>query len=223
MSCDFRAPGWLARHPLAGVLMVVIGLLIFGTLAYQLKTNGPLVQSDIPLAESYHVMAAHASPSMIEAMTFGFFLGKEVIELIGVILVIYFLHKRFWPELGMILIGWSGGALLWILITSYFHRVRPAAQIGIVVTEPSFPSGHAMQTVLCFGLLAYFLIPRMPSLFWKWVIAIAAVLIMLFIGFSRLYEGGHYLTDLIAGFGLGMAWGALVYSVLESFTLRRKV
>ncbi len=222
MTCDFRAPGWLARHLWVGLLLIVVGLLIFGSMAYELKTNGPLVRSDPALAAQFHLMATQAPAWLIETMTFGFFLGKEVIEIIGVILIVYFLYKRFWPEVGMVLIGWSGGALLWIFVTRYFHRVRPEAQIGIIVHEPSFPSGHTMQTVLCFGLLAYFLIPRMPSLFWKWVIAIVAILTLLFIGFSRLYEGGHYLTDLIAGVGAGLAWGALVYTVMEMFTLRRR-
>ena len=184
MSCDFRAPGWLARHPKFGVILFIVGMLIFGVLAYELKTQGPLVRSDIGLASTLHAMATKAPASIVEIMTFGFFLGKEVIEVIGAILVVYFLYKRFWPELGMVLIGWSGGALLWILITRYFDRVRPEAQIGIVVHEPSFPSGHTMQTALCFGLLAYFLVPRMPSLFWKWVIVIVAILTSLFIGFS---------------------------------------
>jgi membrane-associated phospholipid phosphatase len=71
-------------------------------------------------------------------------------------------------------------------------------------------------------MLAYFLIPRMPSLFWKWVIAIAGIATVLFIGYSRLFEGGHYLMDLIAGAALGIAWGGLVYTVLETFVVRRR-
>ncbi|HTP03324.1 MAG TPA: phosphatase PAP2 family protein [Anaerolineales bacterium] len=221
--CEFSAPGWLVTHPVAPILAILIGSAVFGWLAIQVKTNGPWLRSDILLAAQFHAMAAQATPAIIEIMTFGFFLGKEMVEIIGVILVVYFLHKRFWPELGMVLIGWSGGALLWIFITQYFHRARPDAQIGIVVHEPSFPSGHTMQSILCFGLLAYFLVPRMPSLFWKWVVVITAIATALFIGYSRLYEGGHYPIDLIAGYALGIAWGALIYTVMEIFVVRRRV
>jgi len=223
MSCEFRAPGWLARHLLVGLLMIIIGGSVFGLLAVELKTNGPLISHDVPLASQLHGMATHAPASFIEIMTFGFFLGKEMIELTGFVLVVYFLYKHLWPELGMVLLGWSGGALLWIFVTRYFNRVRPEAQIGIVVHEPSFPSGHTMQAMLCFGMLAYFIIPRMPSLFWKWVIAVAAVAAMLFIGFSRLYEGGHYLTDVLAGYALGMAWAGLIYTAMDAFVIRRRV
>src|SRR5512140_1225730 len=105
MTCDFRAPGWLARHPMVGVLMVIIGGLIFGTLAFEVRTHGALLQGDAPLAASLHAMATQASPNFNETMTFGFFVGKELTEIIGVLLVLYFLHKRFWPELGMVVIG----------------------------------------------------------------------------------------------------------------------
>lgn len=223
MSCDFRSPGWLVRHPIAGVLMVIVGGLLFGFMAFQLRTNGPLISNDVALASQLHDTAVRTAALTNETMTFGFFLGKEDLELVGVLLAIYFIYKKLWPELGMIIIGWTGGTVIWFFLTRYFDRTRPAEQMGIPVHAPSFPSGHTMQAVLCLGLVAYFLIPRMPSAFWKWVIAIAAILTMLFIGFSRLFQGGHYLTDVLAGYGLGLAWAGLVYTVLEIFTLRRSV
>ncbi len=222
MTSDFRAPGWLARHQAVGWLMFIIGILAFSFMAFQLKTNGPLVGLDMSTERTYQALAAHSTPGFDEIMTFGFFLGKEMTEVIGAILVVYFLYKRFWPEVFMVLIGWSGGAAIWFILTRYFDRVRPEPQMGIVVHEPSFPSGHTMQAVLCFGMLAYFIIPKMPNLFWKWVIAIAAIATMLFVGYSRLFESGHYLSDLLAGYALGIAWAGLVYTVLETFTLRRR-
>jgi membrane-associated phospholipid phosphatase len=63
----------------------------------------------------------------------------------------------------------------------------------------------------------------MPSLFWKWVVAIAAILTMGFIGFSRVYLGGHYLTDVVAGYALGLAWAGLVFTVIENLFLKEKV
>ncbi len=154
-------------------------------------------------------------------MTFGFFLGKEDLQLLGAILVVYFLYKRYWAEIGMVLIGWSGGSFVWNWLIYYFNRPRPAAQIGIEVkTIPSFPSGHTMFSMLAFGLMAYLLVPKMPSLFWKWVVALAAIALMAFVGFSRVFEGGHFLTDVLAGYAVGLAWGVLVYTILEILAKR---
>jgi membrane-associated phospholipid phosphatase len=45
---------------------------------------------------------------------------------------------------------------------------------------------------------------------------------MAFIGFSRLYLGGHYLTDIIAGYALGLAWAGLVFTLIESLFLNER-
>jgi undecaprenyl-diphosphatase len=76
--------------------------------------------------------------------------------------------------------------------------------------------------VILYGLLAYLFIPKMPSRFWKWVLVIAVILTNMYIGYSRIYLGGHYLTDIIAGYGLGLAWAGLVFTVIERLLLRRK-
>ncbi len=222
--CELSAPGWLARHALIAVLLILLGGLSFGALAYELQTNGPMVQLDTQLSSMFHGMILKTPGPIVEEMTFGFFLGKEDLQLLGAILVVYFLYKKYWPEIGMVLIGWAGGSLIWTPLIYYFNRMRPAQQVGIQVhTIPSFPSGHSMFALLALGLLAYMVVPKMPSLFWKWVVAIAAVLLILFVGFSRVFENGHYLSDVLAGYALGLAWGVLVYTVLEFFVIRRRV
>ena len=223
-SEGLRAPGWLAAHPAIPVVLIILSSLSFGLLAFQLMSNGPLIQLDTQLASMFQGMAKNTPGPILELMTFGFFLGKEDLQLLGAILVVYFLYKRYWPELGMVLIGWTGGTLIWTPLIYYFNRPRPVQQLGIEVkTIPSFPSGHSMFALLALGLLAYMIVPKMPSLFWKWVVALAALVLILFVGFSRVFEGGHYLTDVLAGYSLGMTWGALVYTVFEAFIIRRRV
>jgi membrane-associated phospholipid phosphatase len=224
MSCDLRAPGWLAKHPVVGLIMFVLGMVVLMFLGYQLRTNGPLVQLDTQLATQLIGIAKKAPGPIVETMTFGFFLGKEDLQLLGAILVVHFLYKRYWAELGMVLIGWSGGTVVWTLLIQYFNRPRPDQQIGMEVrTIPSFPSGHTMFATLALSLLAYMLVPKMPSLFWKWVIVFAVLLTMAFVGFSRVFEGGHYLSDVLAGYAVGMAWGGMVYTLLEGIVVRRRI
>ena len=222
LSQNLRAPGWLAQWPLVGVILFLIGMLVFGAMAYSVWTKGPLAQEDLALAQEMHADAANTSSRIIEFLIFGFFVGKELLQVIVVILAVYFIYKKFWPELAMLLIGSGGGALIWSFLIGIFDRQRPTQQIGIVVTDNSFPSGHAISSVICYGFLAYLLVPKMPSLFWKWTIVIVSILIMAFVGFSRVFLGGHYLTDVISGYGLGLAWGALVFTVIERFFLKRQ-
>lgn len=221
-SDGLRTPGWLAERPAIAVTLFLIGIAIFSVLAYHVATDGPLTQRDVPLASEFYADASQAPHRVIEYLIFGFFVGKELLQVMVIILGLYFLHKRYWPELAMLLIGSAGGALLWSLLINIFDRPRPDDQLGIVVSDASFPSGHAISSVVCYGLLAYLLVPKMPSLFWKWLIVIAAILTVAFTGFSRIYLGGHYLTDVLAGYGLGLAWAVLVFTVIERFFIKRK-
>jgi undecaprenyl-diphosphatase len=89
------------------------------------------------------------------------------------------------------------------------------------LTGPGFPSGHTVVAVTLYGLLAYLLLPTISSRFWKWVVIVLAVLMMLFIGFSRIFTGGHYLTDVIAGYSVGLAWAGISYMTIETYFVRR--
>jgi membrane-associated phospholipid phosphatase len=221
LSRGLRVPGWLAHWPIVGVILFLIGSLLFSAVAYSVWTKGPLLQWDAPLTQQLHADAIKQPPRIIELLIFGFFVGKELLQVIVVILGLYFLYKRFWPELAMLLIGSGGGAIIWYFLIEIFKRQRPTEQIGIVVTDSSFPSGHAISSVILYGLLAYLFVPKMPSRFWKWVLVIAVILTNLYIGYSRIYLGGHYLTDVVAGYGLGLAWGALVFTIIERLFVRR--
>jgi undecaprenyl-diphosphatase len=212
-----RAPGWLAQWPLIGILMFVVGISIFGAVAYNVTTKSPLVQWDMSTAQTMHADLKNVPSDLREYLVFGFFVGKELITVIGIILAIYFLYKRFWRELAMVLIGLGGAGVLWYSLSRYFDRPRPPTQTEIVLSDPSFPSGHAFSAVLCYGLLAYLLVPKMPSLFWKWFTVIMAVVVIAFIGYSRLMLGGHYVSDVAAGYALGLAWAGLIYTLIERF------
>jgi undecaprenyl-diphosphatase len=83
------------------------------------------------------------------------------------------------------------------------------------VNYPSFPSGHTFSGVLGFGLLAYLLVPKISSYFWKAAMIIFSLLMMVYIGYSRFFMGAHYLTDIVAGYAIGIAWFGLVFTSIE--------
>jgi len=186
--------------------MFLLGSLTFGVLAYNLRTNEAFLQWDMTIAKTFRAAQTNAPWSLMENILFGCFVGKEVVIVIGTILEIYFLHKHFWRELAMVLIGLGGGGLIWYFLSRYFDRPRPANHLDVLLLSgPSFPSGPALMAVLCYGLLAYLLVPKMPSRFWKWFVAIMLMLAIVIIALSSLLFGTHYVTDVIAGYALGLA------------------
>jgi undecaprenyl-diphosphatase len=54
------------------------------------------------------------------------------------------------------------------------------------------------------------------------VVVLAAIAIVAFIGYSRIFLGGHYLTDILGGYALGLAWAGLVFTLIESLFLKRR-
>ncbi len=219
---NLRTPGLLARWPLIGLIMVVLGLSLFGVLAISLQTHSPLLVEDVQLTNDLHVIALQSSPAIRDVMIAGFYMGEHVIIAIGLILALYFLYKRFWPELAMVVIAWSGEGLIWTVLSQYFDRTRPIFAVSVwrQMQVPSFPSGHSMSAVMCYGLLAYLLAPRMPSRFWKVFVSLVALLIIVYIGFSRLFVGDHFVIDVLAGYGLGIAWFGLVFTTVELIARR---
>jgi len=219
-----NSPGLLGRRPLIGMVMILLGGLLFGAMAISLQTHAPLLSIDTQVANDLYSIALRSSSALRGVMIFGFYMGEHVIMAIGLMLVLYFLAKRFWPGLFMVLIAWLGEGAIWLFLSGYFNRARPVFDVAIwhQMTEPGFPSGHSISAVMCYGLLAYLIVPKISSRLGKAVVIGAAGLIILYIGFSRLFVGDHYLTDVLAGYGLGVAWSGLVYTLVEVIAKKLK-
>ena len=108
------------------------------------------------------------------------------------------------------------------LLKQLFERSRPALWSRVVdVRFYSFPSGHAMLSIVIYGILGYLLALRFPKQR-SWIVFGTSVLIVL-IGFSRLYLGVHWLTDVIAGYAAGFVWLVTCVLSLEIWRHRREL
>lgn len=103
-----------------------------------------------------------------------------------------------------------------------FQRERPTSFDGLIEQGGySFPSGHAMGSMIAYGALL-FLVIRTYS---KWKVILPAILIIIpliaLIGMSRIYLGVHYPSDIIGGYSLGLA--VLAFSLgIYSLSLTKK-
>jgi undecaprenyl-diphosphatase len=218
-----RVPGLFKQGPLLGFTIVLLGSLIIAGLGYNLLANGPLMQLDMYVYEELLAIARTAPPSVNDITLFGFFVGKQAVQVITAILSLYFLSRRYWREFGMIQISSALGGMVWNFLIDYYSRPRPPEQMGFVTTTlPSFPSGHAVGTMICYGFLAYLVVPKMPSRFWKWTLSITTLLFVFFEGFSRIFHGNHYLTDVLAGYALGISCLVLVCTLIEGIFMKSK-
>jgi len=216
-SSGLHSPDILVRHPVFCVILILICCLIFGLLAYLISMQGALVQWDIAIENSMHAMALSSPVWIKDLMISGGYIGQEGFIAISILLALYFLIKRFWKEFLMVVIACAGQGPIFLGLTNLFARPRPvfSENIGTVINYFSFPSGHMISSVICFGLLAYLFVPIISSHFWKVVVILSAVLLVVFVGFSRFFMGLHYLTDIVAGTTVGIVWFCLVVMSIE--------
>ncbi len=105
-------------------------------------------------------------------------------------------------SLGLATVGAVG---LNYLLKEVFARARPALWDYIVhAVHYSFPSGHAMVSTAVYGYIGYVLAKEFPQ--WRKPIVAATVALILAIGFSRLYLGVHWPTDVLVGYAAGLLW-----------------
>lgn len=103
-------------------------------------------------------------------------------------------------------------------------RVRPPLSDAVppFETSPSFPSGHALNSTVIAGLVAYLILRRLESRLARVTTVVLAASWAIAIGISRVFLGHHWLTDVIFGWVLGLAWLSLVITAHRLFlTVRR--
>ncbi len=104
----------------------------------------------------------------------------------------------------------------------FFQRNRPLHVAYTPETNFSFPSGHSTTAMALFGLLTYFLIRRLTNRTHRIIIGLCGGLLILLIGFSRIYLGAHFLSDVLSGFVLGFTWVLLGITSIEWLSYHRK-
>ena len=147
--------------------------------------------------------------------------GTAVLTLFVLAVVGYLLRQRAFEAMWLVLIATIGGTLLSFALKFFFDRERPDAMLHLVtVRSPSFPSGHAMLSAVVYLTLGALLAQVVPRRVDKAYFIIVALMLTLLIGLSRVYLGVHYLTDVLAGWSVGLAW-ALFCWVVARYLCRR--
>jgi len=138
----------------------------------------------------------------------------------NLILIAYFLfiRKHKWYSLKVPAIALSSVLLMYIL-KNLFGRERPLIPLLNEARGLSFPSGHALMSVTFYGLLMYLTWDNIKNKAIKWTLLILLTLLIILIGFSRIYLRVHYTSDVIAGFSMGFIW--LVIAIYTSKRLER--
>jgi undecaprenyl-diphosphatase len=135
----------------------------------------------------------------------------------GLILSSFFVLKKKWRYFLILVLSFLGGKLSEIVIKNILVRDRPDNAI-IETTYYSLPSGHATMALIFFTILIYFIKNHLRNKTLKYTLITLCFSTILAIGFSRIYLGAHWFSDVIAGFALGSFCLTLTILILEFIT-----
>jgi len=131
-----------------------------------------------------------------------------MIPLIALASLLVWQYRRRWVLAVPIIMLGTGG--LQLLAKWAVNRPRPD------LAPWGFPSGHVLSLVVFFGLIAYFLYVLGIDRRWQWLGRGVGAGVVLAVAFSRLYLDVHWLSDVVGGFTLGLAYLLVTLWLLES-------
>jgi membrane protein DedA with SNARE-associated domain/membrane-associated phospholipid phosphatase len=206
----FSRGGALGLSLTAGLVVIGLAGWAFGEVLTNVLHRDELATRDSPVAAW---LVGHRTAWLTDVMQTVTTLGTLRVAVVLLALAWLLPARRCsrWPTALMLTIVVGGTGALVDAIKLLTTRTRPdIADLLTAAPGYAFPSGHSAQAVATFGLLAYLLAGRLHRWGHRVTVWTAAILIIILVGFSRLYLGAHWLTDVLGGFALGTAWTALV-------------
>jgi len=212
------------RYGLRVTLFAVAFLLTaipFGLLLDQVNRNGTLVRIDTSAARHLHDWVRQ-SDELVRGLKILTFFGSPVWFYVIMIPATVWVWRRGHLRLAVFLVVTAlGGGLLDTIVKEVVDRPRPSL-IDPVATAygKSFPSGHAMSSTFVYGALLLVFLPVIARRH-RPLVAGGAVILVLAIGFSRLALGVHYISDVVGGCVLGLAWLAASIAAFSTWRVER--
>ncbi len=203
----FKPGEYLGLHLTIGLLVSIAALWLFGGITEDVVHHDPLTQFDLTLLAWFH---AHATASGLKIFAAISVLGSPLaMTVLGVAVALLLAARHSW----LLLAGWcaafAGGGVLDVALKHIIRRPRPIYATPFLreYYSFSFPSGHAMGSLIGYAMLAYLLVTLWAR---RWqakaAIVSTATVLILAIGVSRLYLGVHYFSDVVGGYAAGVLW-----------------
>ena len=212
------------RYGLRVTLFALAFLLVaipFGLLLNQVQNSGSLIRWDTSAANHLHDWV-RGSDDLVGQLKILTFFGSPVWFYLIVTPAVIWIWRRGHPRLAVFLVVTTlGGGLLDTIVKEAVDRPRPSLIEPVATAHgKSFPSGHAMSSTVAYGALLLVFLPVIGHRY-RAVVLAGTILLVAAIGFSRLALGVHYISDVLGGYALGLAWLAASTAAFSTWRVDR--
>jgi len=206
----------IAVRLLIALVLFMVCVLVFAKLAWDVRERETL-PLDTSILTWIHTFSAPWLDTTARLTTqLG---GSLLVPIFTLILTGWLWIKRYHNHALLIFVGVGGASVLSLALKALFARSRPELWHHLVhETSFSFPSGHALAS----AALAASIVAALWFTRWRIVAIIVGAVYVLVIGFTRLYLGVHYPTDILAGWLVAVAWVAAVAVIFLTSPLSLK-
>ncbi len=202
----------------AGLTALVLGAATFGVLVALVTSRSPLLFAVDRQVAAWLNDVVSGNPALVSVLGVVTDLGDPAASWLILSTAALVLLVRRMPRLaGYIAVTGLGAGVLSPAVKELVGRLRPVVEAPIgAAAGPSFPSGHALGSTVTYGLLLLVFLPAVPRRARHPLIAVIVVLLVA-IGFTRLALGVHYLSDVLAGWLLGLGWLAVTTTAFRTW------
>jgi membrane-associated phospholipid phosphatase len=224
LHARFSAEDVLGLHLTLGIVILLAASWLFAAIAEDVVNQEQLSEIDVEVTQAVQAYASRTLTTVMLVITHTHSTIGGI--LISSAIVAWFLRNRLksWALAFSLSVG--GGMLLNVSLKNLFQRARPTFDNPILTfTSYGFPSGHTMLATTLYGALCVFIISRVRSWFGRLLAFLVAAFLIGLVGFSRIYLGAHYLSDVLAAMVEGLAWLALCLTAVHTkrrWTQQRK-
>ncbi len=197
----------------AFIFSSIIFLVVFFSIISSGVGHALFYTLDLNFSEFILSSGSHGLASFFLFFTY---LGNtEIIFVVECCAILIFLmyHRR--RDIVLFMGSVFAGQVVSFLFKTITERPRPEGGFLPILGSDSFPSGHALMAMVFYGLVAYLFTRSVRSSGKRVIILVGAGLLIFLIGFSRVYLGVHWLSDIVAGWALGGVLLALFISIFE--------
>ena len=200
------APRLVLRHVVLGVILSIIFTLVFVRLFDFVDDNKNVAPFDRDLLS---FMNQHRNPVLTQMATILAHLGSPTV-IVGIAFVAAIaglIWRKIRGAAWTLPIAVIGAGIIIQSVKMLIQRPRPTLYTPLLHEGGfSFPSGHSLIAMVVYGLLGYFALGLVKNRAARLAVRVITVLVVFFIGLSRVYVQVHYPTDVLAGWTAGIPW-----------------